>query len=121
MRGPQLGRRDGRDVDYLLSSGACAGLFVSFTPALVVLVLAVAMAVLGGVSRSLNQVTLLCLRRSIEWCWCRSKRFDGLAAQRRNRSCPAVTVSCLFTSNTDAGALTDTSICNGKRMARVGY
>jgi hypothetical protein len=114
------------DVDCLLSSfGAGVDLLVSFTSALLL-----PCAGVGGVGDScLGESDFGSTESPFSACGAAS---DDVAAEvedssaspcaKRKRSCPTVTVSSSFTSNSvilpDAGALTDTSICEGKRMAR---
>ena len=113
-------------VDCLVSSfGAGAGLLVSFTPALLLPCAGVG----GGGGSCLGVSAFGSTASPFFACGVAS---DDVAAEaedssaspcaKRKRSCPTVTVSSSFTSNSvilpDAGALTDTSICEGKRMVR---
>ena len=113
-------------VDCLLSSfGAGAGLLLSFTSALLP-------SCGGGGGGCLGESAFGSTASPFSACGAAS---DGVAAgaeelsaspgAKRKRSCPTVTVSSSFTSNSvilpDAGALTDTSIYRGNGWPDVSY
>ena len=110
------------DVDCLLSSfGTGEGLLFSFTSALLL------PWVGGGGGGSCLGESAIGSAASPFFSACGVVSDDAVEAEdspgaKRKRSCPTVTVSSSFTSSSvilpAAGALTDTSICESKRMVR---